>query len=123
MKLGDNIDRLHECRSKIREYEALIKEIKEEVSTIEELVLAQMKEAGIDSAKGTKASASVNTKPVANVVDWDKFQAFIHRHKAFHLLQRRVSETAWREEVESRHGKAVPGVEAFEKTSLNLRSL
>lgn len=121
--LGENIDLLHAVRENIRHYEAEIKKLEEQKHAIEEAIQAQMKAAGLDQARGSLATASVSTKQVANVSDWDKFYTYIGRNKAFHLLQRRVSDTAWREEVESRKGKALPGVEAFTKTSLNLRSL
>ena len=122
-KLGTNIDLMYAARESVRLYEAKIKEIKEEITAIEEAIIAQLKDLGLDQAKGSKASVSVSKKDVANVVDWDKLYTYIGRQKAFHRLQRRVSEAAWREEVESRKGKSLPGVEAFSKTSLNLRSL
>ena len=57
---------------------------------------------------------------VAGVTDWDKLYAFIKKKNYFHLLQRRVSDPAWRELIEQ--GKKVPGTTGFTKKRLNYRA-
>lgn len=120
--LGTNIDKLSAIRENIREYEAKIKVLQEEKSKLEELVLSQLNELGLDKATGQKATVSITTTEVPSVQDWDKFHSYILRNKAFYLLERRAAVAAWREEVKSR-SKPIPGVESFTKTTLNLRSL
>ena len=110
-------------RAKIREYEVEIKHLDEHKRALEELVLAQLDDLGIDKASGAKASVAVSEKTVPTVKDWDAFYTYILRKKAFHLLERRPAVAAWREEVESRKGDLVPGTESFVKRTLNLRSL
>ena len=120
--LGANIDQLSAIRENIREYEAKIKVLQEEKSKLEELVLSQLGELGLDKATGQKATVSITKAEVPTVMDWDKFHSYILRNKAFYLLERRAAVAAWREEVKSRN-KPIPGVESFTKTTLNLRSL
>jgi hypothetical protein len=123
VKLGDKIDQLELLRSRMREYQSLIKEIEEQKNLLEADVIAELELLGIDKATGAKASVALTKPLVPTVKDWDKFHSYILRSKAFHLLERRAAVAAWREEVESRDGKAIPGVESFEKKVLNLRSL
>ena len=67
------------------------------------------------------ASVSITTSVVADVKEWDSFYAFIAKNKFFHLLQRRVSEPAYRELLDA--GKKVPGVLPFTKKKLNVRTI
>jgi hypothetical protein len=123
LTLGARIDQLNEIREKIRVLESQAKELKESKSLLEDDILEQMSKEGITKSTGTTASVSVSTTVVPQVEDWDKFYTYILRQKAFHLLERRAASAAWREEVEARKGKHLPGVSPFTKTALNLRSL
>jgi hypothetical protein len=80
-----------------------------------------MKDEGVLKITGHEATVSVSINTVASVKDWDKFYKYIRKNDAFHLLERRPASKAWREEVEIRRGKVVPGTEGFEKRTLNLR--
>lgn len=62
----------------------------------------------------------MRTSTVAQVTDWDAFYAYIYKNKFGHLLQRRVSDPAWRELMEQ--GKKVPGTTPFTKKRLNFRA-
>ena len=76
---------------------------------------------GLDKASGSKATVSISANTVANVEDWDSFWSYIIKNKYTHLLQRRVSDPAYRELLEQ--GKRVPGVQPFVKRTLNVRSI
>lgn len=110
-------------REEIRKHEAAIKILEEQKYSIEAFLLETMDAAGIDQARGQRATITKSPRDVPLVKDWDKFYAYIYKAKAFHLLERRAARAAWSEEVESRKGKPLPGVEAFKKVSLNMRSL
>ena len=47
------------------------------------------------------------------------FLAYVYKTKQGHLLQRRVSDPAFRELLD--HGKKVPGTQPFIKARLNVR--
>ena len=83
--------------------------------------MERMEKEGLDKMSGTKASLSISATVTANVEDWDAFYAYILKNKYTHLLQRRVSDPAYRELVES--GKKVAGVTPFVKKRLNVRSI
>jgi len=55
------------------------------------------------------------------VKDWDAIYAFIYDHKAFDLLQKRLSTTAWREMHEE--NIILPGTEEFFQIKASLRKL
>lgn len=119
--IGAMIDQLDALRERKRELEAKVKEIEGEYAGIEEQLMAKLEEQGIEASKGSKASCSITKTVVANVTDWDAVFKWVKRTGHFHLFQRRLTDTAYREFLEA--GKQVPGVEPFTKKRLNLRSL
>lgn len=75
----------------------------------------------IEGARGKLASCSITRRRVPAVKDWDKLYQYIHKNKAYELLQRRVHEGAWMERLENK--KVVPGVEAFDVIKLSITKL
>lgn len=128
--LGSLIDKLVAVREKKRKLAEEEKVLNKELEELQATVLARMSAEGTDKASSKKATVSISTVTVANVTDWDKFWNFIHKNKFNHLLQRRVSDPAYRELMElSQSDKklakqlAEAGVESFVKTNLNLRAI
>ncbi|HQJ52284.1 MAG TPA: hypothetical protein PKW05_10965 [Anaerolineae bacterium] len=119
--LGSTIDEMWALREKKRVAEEAVKKIEVDIAIQEEILLARMDKEDTNKAEGKKASASITNAVVANVQDWGAFHEYIRKNKFFHLLQRRVSDPAYRELLDL--GKKVPGVEPFTKRKLNLRSL
>lgn len=120
--LGQLVDYSQELREKIRVLSKQVDDLKEERDKVEAQILESMDEQGVVKASGSKATASVTETIVGHVKDWDRFYGFITRTKAFHLLERRVANGAYREELNARH-KPIPGVEPFTKRSIGLRTL
>ncbi len=119
--VGALIDQIWAAREEKRRLEAQIKEVETTIADINEQLMERLEAEGLDKASGSKATVSVSTNTVANVDDWDAFWAYIIKNKFTHLLQRRVSDPAYRELLEA--GKKVPGVQPFVKRTLNVRSL
>lgn len=119
--LGSTIDTLWQLREDKREAEAVVKVIEAKMEGLEEDLMEKLDAQGTKAATGTKASASITVATVANVDDWAAFHAFIKKTGHFHLLQKRVSDPAYRELLDM--GKPVPGVQPFSKKKLNIRSL
>lgn len=117
--LGTLIDNLFDKREKKRAAEAVVKVIEAEAEVIEAQILERLNQEGLDKANGRKASVSVSENVVASVEDWEPLWAFIIKGKHTQLLQKRVSDPAYRELLEM--GKIVPGVKPFTKKRLNLR--
>ena len=119
--LGAQIDKMWDIREKKRNLEASIKDLDSQLATIEAELMADMEANGVDKMTGKHAGVSITSNTVAHVTDWDEMWKFIIKTKNTQLLQRRVSDPAYRELLEM--GKKVPGAEAFTKKRLNLRSL
>ena len=118
--LGSTVDQMWALREKKRELEASVKDLEGQISDLESTIMESMAEQGLDKMSGVLASVSITTNTVAQVEDWDAFWAFIHKKKYGHLLQRRVSDPAYRELLDQ--GVKVPGVSPFSKQRLNLRA-
>lgn len=118
---GALIDQHWAAREEKRRLEEQVKEVDVKLKELEETLMERMDAEGLEKATGTKATASISSSIVADVQDWDALWAFIARNKFFHMIQRRVSDPAYRELLEM--GKKVPGVQAFNRRKVNLRSL
>lgn len=118
---GAIIDRLWGLRDQKRDLEAEVKKIEAEVEALTLTFSERLDAEGLDKATGKKASASFSSSVTAQVEDWSTFLAYVYKNKFGHLLQRRVSDLAYREILDS--GKKVPGVQPFIKKRLNLSSL
>lgn len=118
---GAMIDQMWALREKKRALEASIKDLDGQMADLEAKLMEDMEANGIDKMTGKAAGVSISTSVVANVEDWDKFLAWIYKTKNGHLLQRRVSDPAWREMTEIKG--VVPGTQPFTKKRLNLRAL
>lgn len=121
LPIGSLVDSLWAERERKRALEEKMKEIEKgiEAQTLE--LLERMEKEGLDQVRGTAASISIGANVTATVTDWDSFSAWIIKTRNLHLLQRRVSDPAYRELLE--HGKKIPGTEPFVKKRLNIRSL
>jgi hypothetical protein len=119
--IGSRIDALNQLREDKRALEEKIKVIEESYRELEEALMETLQKQGMDKATGKKASVSVSSIVVGNLVDDTAFFAYVKKTGYFHLLQRRLSDPAIRELLESKG--SIPGVEPFVKKRLNLRSL
>jgi len=109
--LGACADRL----LKLREEKSLIQRqldtLDEERRTIENHLIENLPKSNAEGIMGKTAKAVVTSKVVASVKDWDKFYKYLLKSKDFSLMQRRVNDKSWRDQVED--GKKIPGVEGF----------
>jgi len=119
--IGVKIDRLHALREQKRALEEQIKQLSEQMNELENQLITQMDNEGVTKASGRAATVSITTSVKPSVEDWDAFYAYIHRHKYYHLLERRPSVTGCRELLETK-GK-IPGVIPFTQRKLNIRSI
>lgn len=123
LSIGEEIDRLFELREDARKWQEKADETKKVIAAREEALLARLDEEGMAKAVGRRASVSVTEAVVPQVENWDEFYAFIHRNKAYHLLERRASSGAFRELLATRGRKGVPGVVPYTKRKLSLRTV
>lgn len=117
---GTTVDKLVGLRNKKRDLEASVKSLEGQIEELQSQLLEEMDSAGVDKFSGKLGTVSISTNVVANVEDWDALYPYIAKNKLWHLLQRRVSDPAYRELLDA--GKKVPGVQPFSKKRLNLRA-
>lgn len=123
VKLGNLADQLYTLREKKGALQAQIRALEEEETAMETTLLAGMEEQETEVVRGKKATISISKNVIPQVQDWEKIGTYILRHKALHLLQRRLATGAYREAVEQNKGKALPGCVEFEKVTLNVRKV
>jgi len=92
----------------------------QDVDAIKDMLLLKMKEEGVTVVNDGIVKAVIAESEVPQVKDWDALYKWVARHKAYHMFERRVSVTAWREEIEKRKGTEIPGVVPFNKLRLNI---
>jgi Siphovirus Gp157 len=119
--LGKTADKLFDLREKKRVLESSIKEIEGQMTDLQTTLMESMESSGLEKLTASKATVSITKSIAANVEDWESFHAFIKKTGYFHLLQRRVSDPAYRELLDQ--GKKVPGVQPFTAKKLNLRAI
>lgn len=122
MTQGQLIDQLFELRERIRELDRQSQALKDEKQALEDTLLKELDAQGVQSVSGRKATASISENIVPSIEDWDSFHAFIRRNNAFYLLQRRANAAPYRELMEQRRGKKIPGATSVTLRTLNLRA-
>lgn len=119
--VGAKIDALHALREEKRKIESKLSEKVSEIAALEEELMDQMDVQNITKSTGSKATVSISVSVKPAVEDWDAFYAYIHRHKYYHLLERRPSVTGCRELFDTKG--VIPGVTPFTQRKLNVRSV
>lgn len=122
LTLGEEIDRFFELREKIRAKDDEVKELKTVFDQRKAALIERIDAQGMVKATGRRATISIKETVVANVENWDEFYRYIHRNKAYHLLERRPANAAYRELLDARN-KPVPGVVPFKKRDLSLTTV
>lgn len=122
LPIGEEIDHLWKLREDIRVLEDKIKEKKAVLEEKSDALMARLRTEGMDMARGQRATVSIKETVVPQVENWDEYYRFIRRNNAFHLLERRAAAAPYRELLEDRKGKPIPGVVPWTKRTLNLRT-
>lgn len=123
LPVGALIDTLFSIREERRELSAKDKLLEEQYKDLEEKIRARLDAEGMDKASSKKATISLG-KPtiVATIKDWDALCKWVKKTGHFQVFQRRISDPAYRELLDLKKAD-VPGLEPFEKRTLNLRAL
>jgi hypothetical protein len=120
-KIGDIVDQLYALRADKGKLSAQLRELEQQEKTLEEEFFSAVAEQGIDQARGKTATVSISRNTIPTCKDWDALGKWAIRHKAPQIFQRRLAVDAVRELLET--FPALPGVEMFEKTTLNVRKI
>lgn len=119
--LGACADTLYTLREERRKAQRAVDEIEACEALVREHIIQTLPKSETTGVSGKLARVSVVSKTVCQVVDWTKFYAFIKKHNAWELLQRRVSEAPVKERWDDQ--KKVDGVEPLLVPTLSLNKL
>jgi len=95
-----------------------VTDLKSSKKVIEQQLIDEMNSDGLSLARTDFGTVSISKTDIASVKDWAAFEAYIYENQALYLMQRRPSNPAYREEIETKG--EIPGVETFTTTALSL---
>jgi seryl-tRNA synthetase len=116
--LGACADELYELKQERSQLNQQLAKLDERRKELEQHLVDQLSAQDAKGISGELVKASIVVERVGTAKDWGKIYAYVKRNGAFHLLQRRLSNTALREIWEA--GKKVPGVEIFNHKKVSL---
>lgn len=119
--IGAKIDAMWELREQKRALEAEMERLEKQMQDLEHELLTHMDAEETTKAGGDRATVTVSESIKPSVEDWDALYAFIYRHKAWHLLERRASVTGCRELFETKG--VIPGVVPFLQRRVRLTTI
>ena len=108
-------------RDAIKEKEEEIKGLKAKQEKINAKFLALCEEQNIGSLRTPAGTITRRVHTSFWTSDWDKMHEFIGEHKAFHLLERRISNKSMAEFLEANPDVAPPGLQANRKYVVSVR--
>lgn len=101
-------------------YEASVKDIDTAMERVENHLLRQMQEMGVESVRTPYGTPYISLRTSATVADWEVVLDFIKRHDEWHMLERRVNKTVV-DEFRKAHNDLPPGINWREERVVNIR--
>ena len=125
MTIGELSDAMFNNREELRAITKAERELKAVKEELQEALIMALDHQDTTRGAGKLAGASITEAMMCNVVDWDKFHAWLRKNNRLYFLERRPAQAICREYInmESRGQKAPPGTETFNKRSISLRAL
>lgn len=121
--LGTCVDRLATLQAQIdeltEEYKGAAKPLQEEYAALEAHLIDTIPKANLDGALGKTAMATLERATYPTVKDWPTFYAYVKKHDAWELMQKRPAIVAFRERWANK--EVVPGTEMFVELKLKLK--
>jgi len=122
--LDQEIKQVKTDLSKTKEAKRLVK-LDEKRKDLEAQCFEILKENNLQGAKGKTGQISITEKVVATPEEesggWDAIYKYIHKNKAYHLLNKALKQESVKELWEE--GKKIPGIGKFHKRSLSVRKV
>jgi hypothetical protein len=117
-KMAELADKIFAYKQKLSAFKKMHEDL---ISGLEEKLHALMTEGKCETITGGKAIARMKPKKTVVVEDWSALQEFVIRHRAFDLLQKRITESA----IIARHdsGETVSGCKIDSKQVLSILEL
>lgn len=119
--LGDLAVQRDALREQMRAVQQEEQRLKALLDENEAAIIALLDEQGVSRSGVGPYSMSISETVVGNVENWDSVYEYILTNNAFHLLQRRLANAAYKEILDG--GEAIEGIVPFTKRSLNFRKV
>lgn len=116
--LGKALDELAKIHKKLDKAEAAAAAVKKVYDEAKQALLLEYNKAGATSVKSKLATGYISVSDIISVTDWPAFEAYVYKHKAFELFQRRAAVRATIDRLEA--GEKVPVVKDTRRT-LNIK--
>lgn len=120
---GHLIDELQLLADKQDELNTELKAVKALEEIIETEIIRRLAERKTEGSRGKLCSVVIERANVPKMGDYDVFIAAVRRRGDYHMLERRISVTAWREWADHNKGKPYPGTTSFTRVSLHRSKL
>lgn len=122
-KIGPEVDKLDKLRNEVSKLNKQLEEVRKAKTAQENKVMSLLEEQGLEMGAGTAITASIVEEEIGSLKDWEKFFQFARRQNAPELIQHRISQPAFREMLQHRKGKQIPGTElvTLKKLSVTAR--
>lgn len=119
--MGLCADKLYTIRQERLAQQKIVDALEAEEKALKEHIINTLPKSETSGVAGKVARVTITSKNVPQVKDWDAFYKYVKKTGEFELMQKRLSDAAINERWEQ--GKKVPGVEAFNVTSVSLNKV
>lgn len=119
--IGACADMLYKMRERRLQQQKVVEAMEKDEQALKEHIIKTLPKSEASGVAGKTARVTVVSKEVPQVKDWPKFYAYVKKHDAFELLQRRLSKEAVEERLEEE--KTIPGVEMFVTPTVSLNKV
>lgn len=121
--LGALIEERLAIKAAYDELNRATKEKKRELDAVEFRLLEALDALGTETARAHGHTVAVNESVKGNIADYDEFIEFVRDNDAWFLLERRISNPAFREMLAERDGEDIPGLTAFNRRTVSVRKV
>ena len=119
MNIGSCIARMYEIKKEKADLNKVIKELDEELNSIEAELIEKIQEQDVCSLSSSVATVTLSKSTYGQIEDFEAFEDYVIKTNSLFLLQRRLSTTAYADLKQA--GEEVPGIKDFTKLTLSLR--
>jgi hypothetical protein len=104
------------------DYESADSELKEDMTRLEQALLAICNETNVNGLKTTHGTVTRTVKDRFFCTDWDHFKKFVELEGSIDLLERRIHQRNFKEFMANRESKGLPpGVNALREYDITVR--
>lgn len=111
------VQEFRRLKDKKKDLEKQAKDLNPQIETLQGLIITKMQGEGANKISTDFGSCSLSTKDYATIKDFAAFLEYIVGHGAYELIQKRANDAPMR--IIWEEDEDVPGVVAFERTTLN----